>query len=196
MGAERDAGFEPEEVSALASAVLTPARGEPSVVPSELVDQVMAKVDAEGLELLGPNGVLAELTKVILERALDEELTGHLGYERGDPAGRGSGNSRNGTTPKTVLTELGPVEVDVPRDRVGSFEPRLVPKGVRRLDGFNRNVIALYGRGLTTRDIRRELRRMYGVEVFPELISRITDGVVEELREWENRPLDPVYPIL
>ncbi len=173
------------------------AAGRPgAVVPPELVDQLMAKVDAEGLELLGPNGVLAEVTKAVLERALDEELTDHLGYERGDPAGWGSGNHRNGTSPKTVLTELGAVELDVPRDRNGSFDPKIVPKHARRLEGFNANVIALYARGLTTRDIRRELARMYGVEVSPELISRVTDGVVEELREWQSRPLEAVYPIV
>ena len=166
------------------------------VIPAELVDRLMAKVDAEGLELLGPDGVLAEVTKVILERALDEELTDHLGYERGDPAGRGSGNNRNGHSQKTVLTELGAVDLEVPRDRNGTFDPKIVPKHARRLERFNANVIALYSRGLTTRDIRRELARMYGVEVSPELISRITDGVVDELREWQNRPLDAVFPIL
>ena len=156
----------------------------------------MAKVHADGLELLGEGGVLTELTKRLLERALDEELTFELGYERGDPAGSGSGNSRNGTTAKRVLTEVGPVDLDVPRDRNGSFEPQIVPKGARRLERFNANIIALYSRGLSTRDIRRELKRMYGVEVSPDLISRVTDGIVDELREWQNRPLDAVYPIV
>jgi transposase-like protein len=133
---------------------------------------------------------------MVLERALDEELTFELGYERGDPAGRGSGNSRNGTTPKRVFTEIGPVDLDVPRDRNGSFEPIIVPKGTTRLRKFNANIIALYARGLSTRDIRRELKRMYGVEVSPDLISRVTDGVVDELREWQSRPLDAVYPII
>jgi putative transposase len=167
-----------------------------SLVPAELVDGLMAKVQAEGLELLGEGGVLAQLTKTILERALDEELTDHLGYERGDPAGRGSGNSRNGTTPKRVLTEVGAVDLEVPRDRNGTFDPVIVPKGATRLAGFNANVVALYSRGLTTRDIRRELKRMYGVDVSPDLVSRVTDGVVDELREWQNRPLDAVYPIV
>lgn len=165
-------------------------------IPAELVDGLMAKVQAEGLELLGDNGVLAQLTKTILERALDEELTDHLGYERGDPAGRGSGNNRNGTTPKRVLSEIGAVDLDVPRDRNGSFEPVIVPKGATRLERFNANVIALYARGLSTRDIRRELRRMYGVEVSADLVSRVTDGVLEELAEWQRRPLDSVYPIV
>src|SRR5215204_670884 len=168
----------------------------PEPIPADVVDQLMAKVRAEGLELLGEGGVLAELTKTILERALDEELTDHVGYERGDPAGRGSGNSRNGTSPKRVLTEIGAIDVDVPRDRNGSFEPVIVPKGSTRLARFNANVVALYARGLSTRDIRRELKRMYGVEVSPDLVSRVTDGVVEELREWQHRPLDAVYPIV
>jgi putative transposase len=167
-----------------------------AAVPDEVIEAVMANVDANGLELLGPDGVLAELTKRLLERGLAEELTEHLGYEAGDPAGRGSGNNRNGTTPKTVLTEIGAVELDVPRDRNGTFEPKLVPKGARRLEGFNQNIIHLYARGLSTRDIRRELGRMYGVEVSPALISRVTDGIVDELADWQARPLDAVYPIL
>lgn len=167
-----------------------------SSIPVELVDGLMAKVRSDGLELLGEDGILAQLTKTLLERALDEELTDHLGYERGDPAGRGSGNSRNGTTPKRVLTEIGAVDVDVPRDRNGDFEPVIVPKGVTRLERFNANVIGLYADGRSTRDIRRELKRMYGVEVSPDLVSRITDGIVEELREWQHRPLDAVYPIV
>jgi putative transposase len=156
----------------------------------------MVRVGAEGLDLLGEGGVLAELTKKILERALDEELTDHVGYERGDPAGRGSGNSRNGTTAKRVLTEIGAVDLDVPRDRNSTFEPAIVPKGATRLAKFNANVVALYARGLSTRDIRRELKRMYGVEVSPDLVSRVTDGVLEELRDWQSRPLDAVYPIV
>jgi len=167
-----------------------------AAVPDELIDQVMSKVDAGGLQLLGDGGVLAELTKRILERALDEELTDHLGYERGDRAGRGSGNNRNGATAKTVLTEVGAVDLAVPRDRNGTFDPKLVPKHARRLAGFNQNIIGLYARGLTVRDIRRELARMYGVEVSPELISRVTDGVVDELNDWQQRPLERVYPIV
>ncbi len=172
----------------------------PSVVRppalGDVVDGLMAKVNAEGLQLLGDGGVLTELTKQLLERALDEELTDHLGYERGDLAGNGSGNSRNGTTPKTVLTEVGPVELDVPRDRNSTFQPAIVPKGATRLAGFDENIIAWYATGMTTRDIRRQIRRMYHVDVSPDLISRVTDAVVDELREWQHRPLDPVYPIV
>lgn len=179
-----------------AEEVITDAAGAAGAVPDELIDAVMANVDAGGVELLGPDGVLAELTKRILERGLAEELTDHLGYEPGDPAGRGSGNNRNGTTPKTVFSEVGAVDLDIPRDRNGTFEPQLVPKGTTRLTKFNENIVHLYARGMSTRDIRRELARMYGVEVSPTLVSKVTDGILDELNEWQNRPLDAVYPIL
>ena len=129
------------------------------------------------MELLGPDGLLSQVTKAVLERALAEEMTGHLGYEKHDPAGRGSGNSRNGTTGKTVLTDIGAVDLAVPRDRNGTFEPQIVRKGQTRLNGFNERIIALYARGMTTRDIRAHLREMYDVEVSPDLISRVTDAV-------------------
>ena len=166
------------------------------LVPDEAINELVAKVRSEGLELLGEGGVIAGLTKKLLERALAEELTDHLGYERGDPAGRGSGNSRNGVSPKRVHTEIGTVDLEVPRDREASFEPRIVPKGTTRLRRFNESIVALYAQGMTTRDIKRTLQRLYGVEVSPDLISRVTDGVTEELREWQHRPLDPLYPIL
>src|SRR5215469_15531575 len=168
----------------------------PPLIDEELADQLLGKAQAEGVELLGPDGLLSQVTKAVLERALAEEMTGHLGYEKHDPAGRGSGNSRNGTTPKTVLTDVGAVDLAVPRDRNGSFEPQIVRKGQTRLEGFNERIIALYARGMTTRDIRAHLREIYGVEVSPDLISRVTDGVVEELAEWQSRPLDAVYPVL
>jgi len=167
-----------------------------AAVTEEMIDAVMANVDAGGLELLGPDGVLAELTKRLLERGLSEELSDHLGYEPGDSAGRGSGNNRNGTSPKTVLTEIGAIDLAIPRDRNGTFDPQLVPKHARRLEGFNANIVHLYARGLSTRDIRRELGRMYQVEVSPALISKVTDGIIDELNEWQARPLDSVYPIL
>ena len=176
--------------------VITDGAGVAAAVPEELIDAVMSNVDAGGVELLGPDGVLAELTKRILERGLAEELSDHLGYEPGDPAGRGSGNNRNGTTPKKVFTEVGAIDLDIPRDRNGSFEPKLVPKGTTRLAKFNENIVHLYARGMSTRDIRRELGRMYGVEVSPALVSRVTDGILDELSEWQNRPLDAVYPIV
>ncbi len=174
----------------------TPKLDPGAAVTDEVIDAVMANVDAGGLELLGPDGVLAELTKRLLERGLSEELSDHLGYEPGDATGRGSGNNRNGTSAKTVLTDIGAVDLDVPRDRNGTFDPQLVPKHARRLEGFNANIVHLYARGLSTRDIRRELARMYGVEVSPALISKVTDGILDELNEWQHRPLDAVYPIL
>ena len=156
----------------------------------------MGRAQAQGAELLGPDGLLSQVTKAVLERALGEELTAHLGYEKHDPAGRGSGNSRNGSTPKRLLTEIGGIDLEVPRDRGGSFEPQIVRKGQTRLDGFNDRIIALYARGMSTRDIRAHLREMYDVEVSPDLISRVTDAVVEELQEWQSRPLDRVYPVV
>src|SRR5215470_9260136 len=162
----------------------------PPLVDEELADQLLGKAQAEGVELLGPDGLLSQVTKAVLERALAEELTGHLGYDKHHPAGRGSGNSRNGATPKTVLTDVGAVDLAVPRDRNGSFEPQIVCKGQTRLKGFNDRIIALYARGMTTRDIRAHLREMYDVEVSPDLISQVTDAVAEELAEWQSRPLD------
>lgn len=185
-----DTENQPEE---LASEAAEPV-GE--LVPEEAIDELVAKVRSEGPELLGEGGVIAELTKKLLERALSEELTDHLGYEWGDPAGRGSGNSRNGATPKRVHPEIGTVDLEVPRNRAGSFEPRIVPKGTTRLRRFNESIVALYAQGMSTRDIKRTLHRLYGVEVSPDLISRVTDGVTEELRKWQHRLLDTVYPIL
>jgi putative transposase len=170
--------------------------GQPRLVDQELADQLLAKAEAQGVELLGPDGLLSQVTKAVLERALGEELTEHLGYDRHDPAGRGSGNSRNGGTSKRLLTEVGPVELAVPRDRAGSFDPRIVRKGQSRLDGFNDRIIALYARGMTVRDIRAHLREIYDVDVSPDLISRVTDAVVDELAEWQSRPLDSVYPVV
>jgi len=166
------------------------------VVSEDLAEQLLARAEAEGVDILGPDGLLGQVSKAVLERALSEELTEHLGYDRHDPSGRGSGNSRNGSYGKRVLTDLGPVDLEIPRDRAGSFEPKIVPKGTRRLEGFNEKVIALYARGMTTRDIQSHLREMYQVQVSPDLISRVTDAVVEELTEWQNRPLDAVWPVI
>ncbi len=170
--------------------------GRKPLVDEQLADELLGKAQAEGVELLGPDGLLSQVTKAVLERALAEEMTGHLGYEKHDPAGRGSGNSRNGTTGKTVLTDIGAVDLAVPRDRAGTFEPRIVRKGQTRLEGFNERIIALYARGMTTRDIRAHLREMYDVEVSADLISRVTGGVIEELAEWQSRLLDRVYPVI
>ena len=176
--------------------VTEPAGVTAEMVSDEMVEAMVADAAAGGVDLLGADGVLAELTKRVLERALAEEMTDHLGYEHGDPMGHGTGNNRNGSSPKQVLTEIGAVDLDVPRDRNATFEPKIVPKGARRLERFNSNIVALYARGLSTRDIRSELKRMYGVDVSPALVSKVTDGILEELTEWQNRPLDGCYPIL
>jgi putative transposase len=147
-------------------------------------------------DLLGEDGLFKQLKKALLERALGAELTHHLGCEKGDPAGRGTGNSRNGSYPKTVLTEDGAVDIEVPRDRNSTFEPQIVPKGETRLDGFDDKIISLYARGMTVREIQGHLRELYAVDVSPDLISRVTDAVLDEVREWQNRPLDAVYPVV
>ncbi|WP_251073047.1 IS256 family transposase [Streptomyces sp. ISL-43] len=162
----------------------------------EVVERLLDTADASGAALLGEGGLLTEITRAVLERALEAEMSEHLGYERGDPAGHGSGNSRNGTSPKTVLTDDGAVTLAVPRDRNGEFEPSLVPKNARRLAGFNDRILSFYARGMSVRDIRSHLAQIYGVEVSPDLISKVTDTVVDELVTWQNRPLDPVWPII
>jgi putative transposase len=163
-------------------------------VDEALADELIARAEAEGIELLGPGGLLRQMTKAVLERALSEELTEHLGYEPHERAG--AANSRNGTTPKRLITEAGSVDLEVPRDRAGSFEPRVVRKGQRRLDGIDKLVISLYARGMTVRDIQAHLGEIYEVEVSPDLISRITDAVLDEVKEWQSRPLDPVLPVV
>lgn len=147
-------------------------------------------------DLFGPGGLLKQLTKRLTERMLEAEITDHLGYERHAVNGRGSGNSRNGYSKKTVKTERGDLPLDIPRDRGGTFEPKLVPKGQTRLPGLDEKVISLYARGLSTREIQGHLEELYQVEVSPSLISSVTDAVLDEVRAWQARPLDPVYPIL
>ena len=146
-------------------------------------------------DLIGEEGLFKELKKRLLERALGAELSEHLGYEKGDAAGRGSGNSRNGYSNKTVIGDDGAIEIAVPR-RNGSFEPQIVAKGQTRLDGFDDRIVSLNARGLSVREIQAHLQELYGAEVSPDLISRVTDAVLEEVREWQNRPLDPVYPVI
>ena len=160
----------------------------------QLLDQLLKGKTPE--EILGRDGVLKGLTKRLVERALEGELTSHLGYEKHAVEGRGSGNSRNGVSPKNVLTGSGELELEVPRDRNGEFDPQLVKKGQRRLPGFDDKVIALYARGLTTREIQGHLLDLYDVEVSPTLISNVTYAVLEDVRAWQSRPLDAVYPIL
>ena len=149
-------------------------------------------------EIVGPNGLLKQFTKALLERAMKAELSQHLGYEpgQGQREGRGSGNSRNGQSRKTVQGDFGPVEIAVPRDRNGSFEPRILPKHERRWTGFDDKILSMYARGMSTRDIEAHLREIYGVEVSATLISQVTDAVIEDMREWQNRPLEPLYMIV
>ncbi|WP_355452976.1 IS256 family transposase [Lentzea sp. NPDC004782] len=162
----------------------------------QLVAQLLSSAKASGLKLTGEGGVLQQLTKRLLESALEGEITDHLGYDKHDPAGRGTGNSRNGARSKTVLTDVGPVEIDVPRDRDASFEPKIVAKRQRRLGGVDEMVISLAAKGLTTGEISAHLAEVYGADVSRQTISTITDKVIEGMVEWQNRPLDPVYPVI
>jgi transposase-like protein len=150
-----------------------------------------------GLRLTGEGSMLGDLIKAVLERALEGELSAHLGYEKHDPSGNNSGNSRNGAARKTVQTGIGPVHLSVPRDRAGSFEPVLVPKRAGRVSGgLDDMIISLYAHGMTVRDILHHLNQVYGTELSPEQVSAITDGVLEEVRAWQNRVLDPVWPVV
>ena len=162
----------------------------------QLAQQLVEAARAEGVELVGPGGLLTGLTKTVLETALEAEMSEHLGYERHDPVGRDGANSRNGTRTKTVLTEIGPVQIEVPRDRDASFDPVIVRKRQRRLDGIDEIVLSLTARGLTTGEIAAHFEEVYGATVSKDTISRITDKVLDEMAEWANRPLDAVYPVL
>jgi putative transposase len=161
----------------------------------EVIDELLAGARTEE-EIVGPGGVLAQLTKRLVERAMSAELTEHLGYEPHQEPPGGTGNTRNGSTPKTLATEHGPVEIETPRDRKGSFEPQIVRKGQRRFEGFDDKILALYSRGMSTRDIEAHLAEIYGVQVGRDLISRVTDAVMDDVREWQQRPLDDVYPVV
>ena len=160
------------------------------------LDELIDRAGEGGVTLTGQGGFLPELIKAVLERGLAAELTSHLGYEVGDAAGRGSPNSRNGHTPKTVQTQVGAVGLDIPRDRQSTFDPRLVPKGERRLGGLDDMIISLYAGGMTVRDIEHHLARTLGVEVSRDTISKITDAVLDEVKAWQSRPLEAFYPII
>jgi transposase-like protein len=164
-------------------------------LPDELVDELLQGARTEE-EIVGPGGLLSRLTKRLVERALEVELTDHLGYEPHlEPPG-GAGNTRNGAIAKTLTTEHGPVEIKTPRDRKGTFEPRIVRKRQRRFEGFDEKILALYSRGLSTRDIEAHLRELYGVSVGRDLISRVTDAVMDDVRAWQQRPLEDIYPVI
>jgi putative transposase len=164
-------------------------------IRKELIDELM-KDAGNGVDIFGDDGLLDQLKKAVVERALEAEMTLHLGYPKGAPEGRNGGNTRNGHTPKTVIGKDGPVEIQTPRDRDGSFEPKLVKKRQKRINGFDDTVISLYARGMTVREIRQHLREIYGTDVSPELISVVTSEVLEEVRAWQSRPLAELYPIL
>jgi putative transposase len=166
------------------------------VVDRQVVAELVARAEADGVAISGEGGLLAQLTKLVFESSLQGEMDAHLGYGKHDPAGRDGGNSRNGTRAKTVLTEVGPVEIEVPRDREGSFEPKIVRKRQRRLSGVDGIVLSLTAKGLTTGEVSAHLAEVYGASVSKDTISTITDRVVEGMAEWQNRPLDPVYPVI
>lgn len=183
-----------------AGSALVPARSVGEVADPEVMrdwaEALVARARAEGVELTGEGGLLTGLVQQVLQTGLEVELADHLGYEPYDPAGRGTGNSRNGSYAKTVTTEIGDVELRVPRDRNGTFEPATVPKHARRLDGLATNVISLYAKGLTTGDIQSHLEDVYDTTISRETISKITDQVVDDMVAWQNRPLDRLYAVL
>ena len=169
-----------------------PRSGAPDL--SALAEQLVAAARTQGVELTGPGGLLTGLTRQVLETALDVELVEHLGHERGERSG--SGNVRNGSSAKTVRTDVGEVRISVPRDRAGTFSPVVVPKHTRRLAGFDDAVLSLYAKGMTTGDITNHLADIYGSEVSRDLVSRVTDAVIEDMQQWQSRPLDACYPVL
>src|SRR5215207_513659 len=176
---------------------LRQALGVPSdrQISDEVIDELLAGASSEE-EIAGPGGLLAQLTRRLVERAMEVELTDHVGYEPHQEPPGGAGNQRNGSSPKTLICEHGKVQIDAPRDRDGSFRPKIVQKRQRRFVGFDDKILALYSRGLSVRDIRAHLREIYGVEVSLDLISRVTDAVMDDVREWAKRPLEDIYPIV
>jgi putative transposase len=175
----------------------TPAAAQqPEDLEVRVARELLERAKAEGVSLVGPGGLLSGVTKTVLQAALDAEMADHLGYDRGERPPFPVGNHRNGSSPKTVLTEVGPIPLEVPRDRNGKFEPLIVPKHARRVAGFNDAIVSLYAKGLTTGEIRAHLGEIYGVEVSRDLVSRVTDRVAEELAAWQSRPLDRIYPVL
>lgn len=167
----------------------------PKALPTELIDGLLAGYQKPE-DLIGENGLLKQLTKALVERALEAEMAEHLGHARNEPVANPAGNTRNGKSRKTLKGEFGELPIEVPRDRHGSFEPQLIPKHQTRWTGFDDKIISLYARGMTVREIQSHLEEMYGAEVSPTLISSVTDAVSDEVKAWQSRPLDPVYPIV
>jgi putative transposase len=164
-------------------------------ITPELLDELLKDYKSPE-DMFGDDGLLQQLTKAVVERALQGEMTHHLGYEKHSSAGHNSGNSRNGKSAKTIKGKRGQLQIDVPRDRASEFEPQLIKKGQTRFDGFDEKIISMYARGMTCREIQAHLQEIYSVEVSPDLISTVTDAVIDEVRSWQSRPLDAVYPIL
>ena len=165
-------------------------------IDTKLIDQLLAEHGHRPEDIAGETGLLKQLTKAILERAMHAEMTSHLGYEKHDPAGYKSGNSRNGNSKKKLAGDFGQIELETPRDRNGSFEPKIVAKHQTRFTGFDDKILSMYARGMTTRDIEAHLQEIYGVEVSPALVSQVTDAVQEDVRIWQNRPLESTYPLV
>lgn len=165
-------------------------------IDEKVIDQLLAQNGHRREDIIGETGLIKQLTKAILERVMQAELTHHLGYEKHDPVGYKSGNSRNGKTTKTLSGEFGEIELETPRDREGTFEPQMIGKYQTRFDGFDEQIISMYARGMSTREIEGHLREIYGVEVSPALVSKVTEAVQDEVRQWQSRPLDSIYPIL
>ena len=164
-------------------------------ISKELLDELLKNYEKPE-DLLGENGLLKELNKALLERTLQGELTHHLGYEKNERKSKKATNSRNGKNKKKLKTDLGEIEVEIPRDREATFEPQIIQKHQTRFDGFNDKIISMYSRGMTTREIQGHLKDIYNIEVSPDFISTVTDSVMEGVKEWQERPLDPVYPII
>jgi putative transposase len=192
-------GLDAEQREELIDDLLEQLGGEPGELPEAVTDRLLETLIAGRrgeAEILGPDGVLGGLTRRLIERVLAEELSEHLGYPAGEAPPGGAGNSRNGGTPKTVLTDHGPVRIKTPRDRGGSFEPELVRKGQRRLAGLDEKIVALYAGGMTTREIEAYIGDLYGPGVSRETVSRVTASVLEDAKAWQTRPLEQIYPIL
>jgi putative transposase len=164
-------------------------------IKDELLDELL-KEYKNPEDLIGKDGILKQLTKRLVEKAMESELTHHLGYDKNSPAGKNTGNSRNGKSSKTIKGDFGEIPIAVPRDRNGEFNPQIIKKNQTRFDGFDDKIISMYARGMTTRDIQAHLQDIYGVEVSPDLISNVTDAVINEVKEWQNRPLADIYPVL
>ncbi len=164
-------------------------------ISDKLIDQLLEGYDSPD-DIIGEAGLLKQLTKKVAERALNAEMEQHLGYAKHAPEGRNSGNSRNGKSSKKLRSVHGEIELDIPRDRNGSFEPKLIKKGEKQLNGFDDRIISLYARGMTTRDIQAHFEESYGVEVSPTFISQVTNEVMDEVKQWQQRPLDALYPVV